>query len=61
MAIFKNPRDRAQFSYISRQMFPRDTKFLNECYTDATSEPHGYLYLDFNKIHPKILEFEQKF
>jgi hypothetical protein len=26
MAIFKNPRDRAQFSYLSRQMFPGDTK-----------------------------------
>jgi hypothetical protein len=61
MAIFKNPRDRAQFSYLSSQMFPADTKFLNECFTDATSEPHGYLFLDFKQIHPKNLEFEQKF
>jgi hypothetical protein len=30
MAIFKNPRDTAQFSFLSRQMFPDDTK-LSHC------------------------------
>ncbi len=44
-------------------MFPGDTKFLNECFTDATSEPHGYLFLDFKqntseylRVRTKILE-----
>jgi hypothetical protein len=55
MAIFKNPRDRAQFSFLSRQIFPGDTKYLNECFTDATSEPHGYLCLDFKQNTPGIL------
>jgi hypothetical protein len=60
MAIFKNPRDRAQFSFLSRQMFPGDTKFLNECFTDATSEPHGYLYLDFKQNTPENLRVRTK-
>ncbi len=60
MAIFKNPRDRAQFSFLSRQMFPGDTKFLNECFTDATSEPHGYLFLDFKQKTPENLRVRTK-
>ncbi len=65
ITIFKNPRDRAQFLYLSRQIFPSDTKFLNECFADATSEPHGYLFLDFIqntpenlRVRAKILEFK---
>jgi hypothetical protein len=44
MEDFKNPRDRAKLSFLSRLMFPGDTKFLNESFTDATSELHGYLF-----------------
>ena len=60
MAIFKNPRDRAQFSFLSRQMFPGDTKYLNECFTDATSEPNGYLFLDFKQNTPENLRVRTK-
>ena len=60
MAIFKNPRDRAQFSYLSRQMFPGDTKFLNECFTDATNEAHGYIFLDFKQNTPENLRVRAK-
>jgi hypothetical protein len=60
MAIFKNPRDRAQFSFLSRQMFPRDTKFLNECFNDATSEPHAYLFSDFKQNTPENLRVRTK-
>lgn len=30
-------------------MFPTNSKFLVECYEDATSKPHGYLFLDFKQ------------
>jgi hypothetical protein len=60
MAIFKNPRDRAQFSFLSRQMFPGDTKFINECFTDATNEPHGYLFLDFKQNTSENLSHRQQ-
>jgi hypothetical protein len=41
-------------------MFPGDTKFLNECFTDATSEPHGYLFLDFKQNTPETLRVRTK-
>ena len=37
MIIFKNPTDKAQFSHLARQMFPDNTRYLNECFMDATS------------------------
>lgn len=36
LVIFKNPRDRAQFSYLARQMHPKNSAFLEEAYEDAT-------------------------
>ena len=55
MIIFKNPRDKAQFSHLARQMFPDNTRYLNECFMDATSLPHGYLFLDFKQDTQEIL------
>ena len=55
MIIFKNPRDKTQFSHIARQMFPGNSKFLNESFMDATSVPHGYLFLDFKQDTPEKL------
>ena len=55
MIIFKNPRDKAQFSQLARQMLPGKTQFLNECYVDATSRAHGYLFLDFKQQTPDNL------
>ncbi len=60
MAIFKNICDRAQFLYLSRQMFPGDTKFLNECFTDATSGLHCYLFLDFKQNTPENFRVRTK-
>jgi len=55
MIIFKNPRDKAQFSQLARQMLPGKTQFLNECFMDATSHAHGYLFLDFKQQTPENL------
>jgi hypothetical protein len=50
MIIFNNPRDQSQFFYLARQMFPNNPKFLEECYHDAvSSQPYGYLFLDFTQ------------
>lgn len=49
MVIFKNPRDRSQFSFLARQMYPNNSKFLEEAYADATSKPHGYLFIDLKQ------------
>ena len=47
--IFKNPRDKLQFETLSRQIAPHQSKALREIYLDATSEPHGYLFIDFTQ------------
>ena len=50
MIIFNNPRDRLQIKNLSRQMYPGNSKFLNECYEDATeSKQYGYLFLDMTQ------------
>jgi len=51
--ILNNPRDRQQFSYLARQMFPGKSKFLLECLEDAVETRHyGYLFLDFTQTTP---------
>ena len=50
MIILNNPRDRLQLSYLARQMFPDNSKFLMECFSDAVENKHyGYLLLDFTQ------------
>jgi len=42
--VFKNPRNRAQIRHLARQVYPDDSKFIEEAYYDATSRPrpHGF-------------------
>ena len=44
--IFDNPRDRTQIRYLAREIFPENSKFLIEAYTDAIKSPHGYIFID---------------
>ena len=44
--LFKNPRDRYQVSVLARQMYPGNSKFVEEAYNDATRGAYGYLFLD---------------
>ena len=44
--VFDNPRDRTQIRYLAREMFPDNSKFLIEAYTDAVTSPHGYIFVD---------------
>ena len=54
IVIFKNPRDRSQISHMGRQVYPENSKFLQEAYFDATSQPHGYLLLDLKQDTPEF-------
>lgn len=53
LVCFKNPRDVGQIQFLARQMFPHNSKFLIDAYRDATSRPHGYLFLDFKQDTPE--------
>lgn len=52
IVCFKNPRDRVQIKHLARQIHPEDSKFIEEAYTDATRDAHGYLLLDLKQTTP---------
>lgn len=52
LILFKNPRDQLQLQILSRQMYPGQSKFLQEAFADATQVPHGYLLLDLLQETP---------
>ena len=53
IVLFKNPRDKAQVSFLARQVFPHSPKILQQAYNDATHKPHSYLLLDFQQATPE--------
>ena len=53
IVLFKNPRDKAQVTFLSRQVFPHKPKILQQAYNDATRHPHSYLLLDFQQSTPE--------
>lgn len=57
IVCFKNPRDKAQIRHLAHQICPEKPLFLQEAYTDATSEPHGYLLLDLKQDTPDEYRF----
>lgn len=52
LILFKNPRDTTQLYHLQRQCFPNCNNFLLEAYKLATSEPYGYLLVDFQQTTP---------
>ena len=57
IVLFRNLRDRAQIHHLARQICPEDSKFLQEAYWDATSQPFGYLLLDLKQSTPDNCRF----
>ena len=55
MVLFKNPRDVTQIVHLAKQMYPGQTKYVEESFRDATSRPHGYLFVDLKQNTPEHL------
>jgi hypothetical protein len=55
MVLFKNPRDTAQITHLAKQMYPGHIKYMQEAFGDATSRPHGYLFVDLKQTTPEHL------
>lgn len=49
IVYFKNPRDKTQIRYLSRQVSPENPKYIEDAYKDATKEAHGYLMVDLKQ------------
>jgi hypothetical protein len=58
LVAFSSPRDRSQFQYLARQMYPRNSHFLIEAYEDATEKKHGYLFIDLTQGQNKNLRVQ---
>jgi hypothetical protein len=49
LILFKNPADQLQAQTLARFIFPTKQKYFLEAYNDATSLPHGYLFIDLTQ------------
>jgi len=49
IVVFKNVRDKKQFTFVASQVYPEDSVGLYNAYLDATKEPYGYLVLDLTQ------------
>ena len=49
LTLLKNPRDKQQITTLDSQMFPGRGRFLTQCYENATSNAHGYLFIATNQ------------
>lgn len=52
LVLFKNPADRSYVNVLARQLFPTNSKYFLEAYSDATLQPHGYLFVDLTQYTP---------
>ena len=55
MVLFKNPRDNKQVVNLAKQMYPGRVKYMQDAFRDATSVPHGYLFVDLKQSTPEHL------
>lgn len=55
IVLFKNPRDKSQIRYLGRQMFPENSKYLQEAYNMCTKEAYGYLFIDLKPNTPESI------
>ena len=52
MVLFKSPRDVMQIQHLGKQMYPKNSAFMREAFTDATSKPYSYLLVDLRPDTP---------
>ena len=55
LMLFKSVRDTTIIQTLSRQMYPGNNNFLIDAFKDATSNPYGYLFIDFTPETPDYL------
>ena len=55
VVLFRNPRDKSQFSNLARQLGPKHSKALVDTYVDTTSRPYSYLLVDLKPLTPDAL------
>lgn len=57
IVLFKNPRDKQQFSHLARQIFPENSRELIRVYNEVMQTPHAYLIIDLTQECNELLRF----
>lgn len=57
IVVFKNPRATNQITHLAKQIYSKNTRFVQEAYEDATKKPYGYLLCDLRQTTPEYLRF----
>ncbi len=52
LCLTKNVRDASQIVHFAKQLYPNNTKFLQQAYELATKEPYSYLFVDLTPTCP---------
>jgi len=55
--LVKNVRDKNQFTFLARQVYPKHSPSLFKSFRNATERPHGYFILDFAQDTDDRLRF----
>ena len=54
LILFNNLRDRSQIKYLSRQIRPSNTRYID-------TKTHGYILFDLRQQTPEILRLKSNF
>jgi hypothetical protein len=57
LIILKNVRDKNQFTFLARQVYPESPDSLYKAYLQSTVKPHSYFVLDFAQDTNNHLRF----
>ena len=60
VVLFKNPRDASQIGVLARQMYPGNSKFMQEAFADATLASRSYLFIDLKPDTPETLRLRTR-
>ena len=58
VVLLKNARDKNQFMFLARQVYPENNASLYKAYLDATQRPHRYVLLDLSQDTDDRLRFQ---
>lgn len=57
IVLFKNPRDKQQFSHLARQIYPENSRELVRVYNEVMQTPHNYFIIDLTQECNELLRF----
>jgi len=60
LVLLKNVRDKNQFTFLARQVYPEHSQSLYDSYRNATLRSHGYFILDCAQDTDDRLRFRTK-